>query len=134
MIGLQGHLACFLLAAGVLSLEIELTRFFSILIWYHFAFLIVSVAILGLSVAGLVLVFGERWKTSEGLERRAALAFAWLSLGLVTVGCRVPIPALAFAAAAPGGVLGFSGVLLAISLTLAIPFVAAGVFFARYFT
>ncbi len=46
----------FLTSMAVLSLELLLTRVFSVTMWYHFAFMAVSVALLGLA-AGAVAVF-----------------------------------------------------------------------------
>ena len=44
----------FLAAAGVLALEILLTRVFSVVMWYHFASLAIAVAMFGLAVGGLL--------------------------------------------------------------------------------
>jgi spermidine synthase len=46
--------ALFLAAAGVLALEILLTRVFSVVTWYHFASMAIAVAMFGLSAGGLV--------------------------------------------------------------------------------
>jgi len=42
----------FLVSAAMLSLEITLTRLFAVTQWYHFAFISVSVALLGLGASG----------------------------------------------------------------------------------
>ena len=39
-------LALFLLSAGLLLLQIALTKIFSIVLWYHFGFLVISIALL----------------------------------------------------------------------------------------
>src|SRR5271167_4650292 len=54
---------------GALLLELALTRLFSVVLFYHFAFLAISIALLGLG-AGAVFAFLrrewlERWSTSE---------------------------------------------------------------------
>ncbi|MEK7866519.1 MAG: hypothetical protein AAB434_07525 [Planctomycetota bacterium] len=49
------HIAVFLLAASGLMLEVTLTRIYSATIWYHYAFVAVSVALLGWGLGGLVL-------------------------------------------------------------------------------
>jgi hypothetical protein len=46
--------ALFLAAAGVLALEILLTRVFSVVTWYHFASMAIAVAMFGISAGGLV--------------------------------------------------------------------------------
>jgi hypothetical protein len=47
----------FLIALSGLVLEVAITRIFSAAIWYHFAFVAVSVALLGLGASGLVVQY-----------------------------------------------------------------------------
>jgi len=49
------YLAVFLLSAATLIFEITLTRVFSVAQWYHFAFMIVSLALLGFGASGTIL-------------------------------------------------------------------------------
>ncbi len=49
------YLAVFLLSAGTLIFEITLTRVFSVAQWYHFAFMTVSLALLGFGASGTIL-------------------------------------------------------------------------------
>ena len=49
-----------LISSCVLLLEIALTRYFSFRLWYHYAFMIISIAILGLSAASAVLALARR--------------------------------------------------------------------------
>ena len=49
------HLAVFLITLSGLIFEIGLTRIYSATIWYHFAFIAVSVALLGWGLGGLAL-------------------------------------------------------------------------------
>lgn len=46
------YLAVFLLSASVLSYEVLLMRLFSIIQWHHFAYMMISVALLGYGAAG----------------------------------------------------------------------------------
>jgi hypothetical protein len=48
----------FLTALSGLVLEVSITRIFSAAIWYHFAFVAVSVALVGLGASGLVVQYG----------------------------------------------------------------------------
>jgi hypothetical protein len=48
----------FLIALSGLVLEVSITRIFSAAIWYHFAFVAVSVALVGLGASGLVVHHG----------------------------------------------------------------------------
>ena len=49
--GIQGrhYLAIFVLACTTLSYQILITRFFSVMLYYHFAFAAISLAMLGLT-------------------------------------------------------------------------------------
>ncbi len=47
--------AIFLVSCSTLMYEVALTRIFSIALWYHFAFMIISIAMLGIGSAGTVL-------------------------------------------------------------------------------
>jgi len=50
-----------LLSGAILTLEITLTRIFSVTMWYHFAFMAISLALLGGAVAGVwVYLLGPR--------------------------------------------------------------------------
>ncbi|HID64038.1 MAG TPA: hypothetical protein EYP49_15070, partial [Anaerolineae bacterium] len=46
------YLGVFLLSMASLAFEITLTRVFSVAQWYHFAFMTVSVALLGFGASG----------------------------------------------------------------------------------
>jgi len=69
------HLAVFLLSAATLVFEITLTRVFSVAQWYHFAFMTVSLALLGLGASGTVLAVWPRL-----LERDLVKLLGTLSL------------------------------------------------------
>ncbi len=63
-------LALALISAATLAYEILLMRLFSIIQWHHFAYMIISVALLGYGVSGALLTL-----VREGVRRRFALAF-----------------------------------------------------------
>ena len=73
----------FLISAVVLALEIVLLRLLSITQWYHFAYLVVSVALLGFGSSGTVLTF------LESRIKRDSRLYAWL--WSVLLGVSVPI-------------------------------------------
>ena len=107
------------LSAAALGYEILLTRLFSIVQWHHFAFLVISVALLGFGASGtFLLVLGERIRTGVG----SFLALAALGFGLsapvsFVIAERVPFNVLD-APWSPGSL----GWLLVIELLLAVPF------------
>jgi SAM-dependent methyltransferase len=49
------HAGIALLAGSVLLLEVALTRVFAITLWHHFAYMVISIALLGFGAAGSVL-------------------------------------------------------------------------------
>src|SRR5215831_123599 len=49
-----------LLSAAVLGYEILLTRLFSIILWHHFAYMIISTAMLGYGAAGTFVALARR--------------------------------------------------------------------------
>ena len=67
----------FLIALSTLLLEFTLTRILSVALWYHFAFMVISVALLGYGVSGVFTAsfgFLKRFKISTLLS---ALAFMY---------------------------------------------------------
>src|SRR3954470_3118661 len=112
----------FVLALATLMLEVLLARIASVMAWYHLAFFVISLAMLGLT-AGAVLVFMRPgWFSAADVARRlseSALGFA----------LAIPL-CLALALAHPlvqGGSLMDFVALLGSGLALALPFVPAGV-------
>ena len=88
------YVAIFVLACAALSYQILITRFFSVMLYYHFAFAAISLAMLGLT-RGAMEVYGqlERY-TSErvGVEfARHAAWFAISSVGAMTAFLCLPL-------------------------------------------
>ena len=67
------YLGIFLVTLSGLMFEIGLTRIFSATIWYHFAFVAISVALLGWGLGGFALHL-LRDRLPPSLDRAAALA------------------------------------------------------------
>lgn len=117
------YVAIALVSAAVLLFEVAITRVLSVVLWYHFAFLAISLAMLGLGLPGV-------WFT---LRRpgRAALPAALLVSGLVVpASIAVLFRAGQFVtsaqSAAPDvGVLAQGGMILVLGCVLA-PFLALG--------
>jgi hypothetical protein len=66
----------FISSSAAIAFEITLTRVFSISLWYHFAFMVISIAMLGIGLSGTVL------SLAPGLKRREHLGLYGLGLGL----------------------------------------------------
>jgi hypothetical protein len=72
-------LAVFLVSASGLMLEVTLTRIFSATIWYHFAFIAISVALFGWGLGGFflhILKVKEIVKSTPGSLATASLLFS----------------------------------------------------------
>ena len=69
-------LGLFFLSTATLTYEINLTRLFSVAQFYHFAFMIVSIALLGFGASGTVLALFSRIPAD-----RAYSSLSWLALG-----------------------------------------------------
>ncbi len=70
-----------LVAAGTLALQVVLTRLFSAVLFYHFGFLAISLALLGVGAGAILVYVRPRWFEGPELERglaRWSLAFALL--------------------------------------------------------
>src|SRR5437762_394826 len=68
-----------LVSGTLLMTELALTRIFSVVMYYHFAFLAISIALFGLSASGVFAYVARRWldRTPTGsLLGRQALIFA----------------------------------------------------------
>lgn len=77
------YLAIFVLASATLSYQILITRFFSVMLYYHFAFAAISLAMLGLT-RGAMEVYG---KPERYAPERVGVEFArhasWFAIGSV---------------------------------------------------
>jgi len=112
-------LAVLALAAVGLAYEVTLTRLFSLIFQYHYVFLIVSLAVLGLGVGAAI------GHLTRARARHAALGAAALALGAALIGVALALSAMRSA----------DRVALAAGLGL-VPFVILGwlnaTLFARY--
>ena len=60
----------FLVTLATLMYEIVLTRIFSVTMWYHFAFVAISVAMFGMTVGALLVYLRPGWFPAERLRAR----------------------------------------------------------------
>ena len=83
----------FLLSAAALAYEVLLIRLFSIIHWHHFAFMVISIALLGYGASGsFITVFRER--LSDHFD--AALSGNILLFGLSSIGCFLWVQSIPF--------------------------------------
>jgi hypothetical protein len=73
---------------SALLLELGLTRLFSVVLFYHFAFLAISIALLGLGAGGVLAYLGKRW-LARFATRRLASGLGFLNALLVPVALEI---------------------------------------------
>ncbi|MDY0019813.1 MAG: hypothetical protein RBT47_07420 [Anaerolineae bacterium] len=121
------------LAAATLLFEIHLTRLFSVAQFYHFAFMIISLAMVGFGASGMLLALFPQW----GARRpQAALALIALGYGVGSVAAYLLTNVLPFDSFSIAWDPRQVGILVLHSLVLALPFfcsgAAVGMLFVRW--
>ena len=116
----EAGLGLFCLSAASLAFEVTLTHLFSVAFQYHFAFLAVSLSILGL---GLGAALGYRLP----VIRRAQLN-AWVAQTAAVFAVSMPLVVILFS------VTGFTPGFIVQSILGALPFVAVGLLTSRLYT
>jgi hypothetical protein len=113
-----------LVAGCALALQVLLTRLFSAVLFYHFGFLAISLALLGTGVGGLLLYVRPRWFDRAPLTTQL---MRW-SLLLAALLMLVPLVLVRLDYQFSGSVTtGFALNLAAACLLAALPFTAAGI-------
>jgi hypothetical protein len=112
----------FVVTLTTLMYEIVLTRIFSVAMWYHFAFVAISVALFGMTAGALVVHMRPQWFGDEVVKRRMwqfSLAYAVSVAGAFIVQLAIPfVPHFTMA--------GVSSVALT-CVVISVPFVCSGV-------
>lgn len=112
----------FLVAAATLVLEILATRITSVVAWYHLAFFVISLAMLGMTAGAVVVFMLPRLFTDERIPERLAqttLALAIASPIAIALALRIPLEPITNA--------GAFGAMLAYGGALAVPFTLSGI-------
>lgn len=81
----RAKLALAVVAMAGITYQVALVRLLSVVLWYHFAFLVVSLAVLGIGLSGVVLVVTPELADELGFERRL-LTIALALTGAVWAG------------------------------------------------
>ena len=116
-------IAVALISAAALAYEILLMRLFSIILWHHFAYMIISLALLGYGASGALLTVAQSAVARHfaPLFSAAAAAFGVSAIGCFVLAQRVPFNPLEILWDPRQPLY-----LLAIYLLLALPFLCAG--------
>src|ERR1700693_6140831 len=81
-----------LVSATLLMTELALTRIFSVTMYYHFAFLAISIALFGLSASGVCVYLARRTLAGIGTDTLlSAMALAHALATMVALACLVGI-------------------------------------------
>jgi hypothetical protein len=118
----------FAVALSTLMLEILLTRITSVIAWYHLAFFVISLAMLGMTAGAVVVfMFPTAFEQARIPERLAQSALAFAATTPIALGLAMAIPLLPiddlmdfFALLAYGGVVAVPFCVGGICLTLAL--------------
>lgn len=122
------YVGVFAVALSTLMLEILLTRITSVIAWYHLAFFVISLAMLGMTAGAVIVFLLPKVFADEHVPRRlsqSALAFALttpVAAGLAMAIPLLPIDGLMdfFALLAYGGAMAVPFALGGVTLTLAL--------------
>jgi len=82
---LRAGLGVLLLSMALMTTELVLTRIFSVIVWYHFAFFAISVALFGSGAAALVVHLAQQRLESRGTGRLLATGALALAASVVLV-------------------------------------------------
>ncbi|GIX49335.1 MAG: hypothetical protein KatS3mg131_3546 [Candidatus Tectimicrobiota bacterium] len=88
-----------LLSAATLGYEILLLRLFSLLQWHHFAYMVISLALLGYGASGTLLTLGRTWLLPRwsAVFSGGAVLFGLSAVGSFALAQRLPFNALELA-------------------------------------
>ncbi len=95
MIGRRVYSGLFLVTLATLTYEILLTRIFSVTMWYHFAFMAISIAMFGMTFGAILVYLLPRVFTPERTRRHlaaGALLFAATVVLSFVVHLLIPFP------------------------------------------
>ena len=127
----RAYAGLFALSAGALLFQVTFVRIFSAAIWYHFAFLVVSVALFGIGASGVAMAIADRRSATSGSRASAMLWAAPLLFALTAIGAHLGASVIPFSPfrilQQPAQVLWF----LLDDLLLALPFFFFGSTVAR---
>jgi len=118
----QTYVGLLMVALATLMFEILLTRIFSVTMWYHFAFMAISVAMFGMTVGAIIVHLLPQYFTQERVKHHLALSSLLFSLSLVIAFLtHLSIPFVAEAS-----IVGLYSMALTY-VTISVPFVFSGV-------
>src|SRR6187200_2269827 len=79
------YFGIFTVACAILAYQILITRFFSVMLFYHFAFAAISLAMLGLTAGAMSVHRHKARYAAERVDLEFGLHAAWFALSSVGV-------------------------------------------------
>jgi hypothetical protein len=116
------YLGLFLVTLATLMFEVLLTRIFSVTMWYHFAFMVISIALFGLTVGAIVVYLYPDRFPSDTTSHNMALSSLLFSIAIVASF----LFHITMRFSAPGNLVGVLTLLLTY-LVVSIPFFFSGI-------
>lgn len=116
------YVGLFLVTLSTLMLEIALTRIFSVTMWYHFAFLAISVALFGMTFGALAVhLFPDRFPAERANDQmaRGSIGFALAIAVCFPIQLWIPFT--------PHLTVGGVASVVATCVVISVPFVFSGV-------
>ncbi|MBI4979411.1 MAG: hypothetical protein HZC28_18185 [Spirochaetes bacterium] len=129
------YAAVFIISLAVLAFETIINRMFALMFWYHFAFMIISVALFGMGIGSLLVFFFNRF-----LKEHAGIV---LSIVSVLLAAALPFTLLAvngiplemeMLGSATAAAVKHQALFVRFFLILSIPFILGGFIFSYLFT
>jgi hypothetical protein len=115
------YVGLFLIALATLTHQVLLTRIFSVTMWYHFAFVAISVAMFGMTAGALTVYLLRRWFPPQHLKTQLAVAALVYSILIVlTFLTQLSVPFIVH----PSVVAAYSLVFTVVVISL--PFIVSG--------
>src|SRR5260221_13354841 len=84
------EIALLLVSASVLSYQVILVRAFSIGQWYHFSYMVISIALLGFGASGTLLAALERGRTNTAMLLHSSRA-GWFAISATSFAVSLPV-------------------------------------------
>ena len=77
------YLGLFIVSLAILEYEIILTRIFSVTMWYHFAFMAISIAMFGMTVGAILVYILPEYFSTEKVKYHLAISSLLFSVSVV---------------------------------------------------
>jgi len=116
------YLGLFFVTLATITYEILLTRIFSVTLYYHFAFVAISIAMFGMSVGAVAVYALPKLFTSEKTARHLAISaalFSWMIVIAYLIERKIPL-------AGNSWISGYGSISL-IYVIVAAPFIFSGI-------